>query len=1026
MLDQTGLRDRIGQEEYEKGLELFRSGMLKEAEHTYDNVTLICTETSRRCHIYIGTDGIRCDCEKEKPCRHMAAGMVWAAQTGYLDELEKRAARRNAAVFFDAAGTVLPVTEEITLEVTLVLHGGRLRVGLRAGRDRLYVVRSLPLFLEALEMGNSYSFGKGFDFDPACMSFGEDNLHVLDILADLCENAAVSDTGPEARLLPLGPRGAGQLLEALSDMPFRLMTDKDVYRLNGVKKDSFPLSFILSGGKDQLAITALFPTPFIPLTADMAWVYAGGSVWHIEPGRRKALIAVNGIARDGRADAIFTSGETDRVINEVLPFLMYAGNFSVDDELAQKMIRLPLKACVYLDKADKDVLARVSLEYGDTHIDPYTPGDTPISGLILRDPEGEKKIQDALAGYGFRVRRGFAYLRGNDRIWEFMRDGVHRLNETAEVYLSRDFEKIRPMKPRLSGSVSCRDGRLRLEMLEAENPVEEVKELMEAIRRHKQYFRLENGTFLDLTDTENWRQFAEAAAEAMTGEEGEMPAYRAAYLKALIREGKLPVTLDAESERLAELKTDVPESPLQCLRSYQVRGYEWLYSLYSMRMGGILADEMGLGKTVQTIALLLSVRKAEKETLPALIVAPTSLLYNWAAEIRRFAPMLDVMLIEGTQQAREKAISTLEKHAPSVVITSYPLIRRDIALLEDIQFGPVILDEAQNIKNNRSVGARAVKRLKAQARFALTGTPMENHPGELWSLFDFTLPGFLSDYPDFLQRYGEGDNAEELLRKIRPFLMRRLKKDVLRDLPELIDCVQVAPMAAEQRKVYDASLLLARNRIKAILEKREQTGERNRGGMEILSTITQLRQCCCHPLLCDPDYRGQSGKTEMLMDILSTALPEGRRVLVFSQFTSMLHLIGKRLEEEGIGYLYLDGDTPPEERQNLSDRFNGGEGNVFLVSLKAGGTGLNLTGADTVIHYDPWWNPAAEDQATGRAHRIGQTRTVQVIRLITHDSIEEKVLAMSEEKRRIFEILVRPGEKMPTGFTEEEILHLLD
>ena len=357
------------------------------------------------------------------------------------------------------------------------------------------------------------------------------------------------------------------------------------------------------------------------------------------------------------------------------------------------------------------------------------------------------------------------------------------------------------------------------------------------------------------------------------------------------------------------------------------------------------------------------------------------------------------------------------------MITSYPLIRRDIALMADIPFRFAVLDEAQQIKNVQSVGAHAVKQLTAETRIALTGTPMENHAGELWSLFDFVLPGYLPRYTDFLRRWGEGQNAEDLRHRIRPFLMRRLKGDVLGELPEKMESVLMAELPPEQRRVYDAALLQKRERVGEILRERGLT----RGRAEVLSAITELRQICCHPALCLSDYAGLSGKLELLMDVLPGALSSGRRALVFSQFTSMLHLIEKRLTAEGIPYLYLDGETPPQKRLELTRRFNeDGEGQVFLISLKAGGTGLNLTGADLVIHYDPWWNPTAEEQATGRAHRIGQTKKVEVLRLVVHNSIEEQVLSMSDRKRRLFDKLITPGEEMPTRLTEKDILSLFD
>ena len=443
----------------------------------------------------------------------------------------------------------------------------------------------------------------------------------------------------------------------------------------------------------------------------------------------------------------------------------------------------------------------------------------------------------------------------------------------------------------------------------------------------------------------------------------------------------------------------------------------WLQALHRLRMGGVLADDMGLGKTLQVIALLLWAKEREQTRMPSVVVAPTSLVYNWMAEIRRFAPGLRAVAAEGSQSARAQAIAALTSPDCDidVYITSYPLIRRDIGQLACVPFRFAILDEAQYIKNAMSVGANAVKQLRAQSRFALTGTPMENHPGELWSIFDFVLPGYLLSFAQFMHRFGAGEDVDALRQRIRPFLLRRLKGDVLRELPEKIETQLLADMTEEQRRVYQASLLRLRPQV-----------EGAQSHIEVLAAITELRQICGHPSLVLDDYAASSGKLDLLLDILPGALEAGHRALLFSQFTRMLRILQRRLETAGISCLYLDGETPPRRRIELVERFNAGEGQVFLISLKAGGSGLNLVGADTVIHFDPWWNPAAEDQATDRAHRIGQKRAVNVIRLITRDTIEEQVVRLGERKRALFEQMITAGETMPTQLSPEDIRALFE
>ena len=427
---------------------------------------------------------------------------------------------------------------------------------------------------------------------------------------------------------------------------------------------------------------------------------------------------------------------------------------------------------------------------------------------------------------------------------------------------------------------------------------------------------------------------------------------------------------------------------------------------------------MGLGKTVQVIALLTAAREKGRSSL---IVAPTSLTYNWLSEVNRFAPDLSTTVISGTISQRTNLLRHISEHGDvDVIITSYPLIRRDISLLKDIKFRFVILDEAQNIKNAGSVAAITVKQLEADTRIALTGTPMENGVGELWSIFDFVLPGYLPGYNAFLRKYQEGENSEDLRRRISPFVTRRLKQDVLEELPDKSETTLRAAMTKEQEQVYRAAMERLRPKVSDLMEKK------GRGRAEVLSAMTELRQICCHPALVMEDYRGESGKEELLMTILPGLIRDGRRVLLFSQFTSMLKILRKRLEEENYSIKYLDGDTPADERLTLVRDFNEGETQIFLISLRAGGSGLNLTGADAVIHYDPWWNPAAEEQATDRAHRIGQTKKVDVINLVTGDSIEEQVVELGNRKKALFDRLITPGESQLEMLTEQDIRKLFD
>jgi SNF2 family DNA or RNA helicase len=431
---------------------------------------------------------------------------------------------------------------------------------------------------------------------------------------------------------------------------------------------------------------------------------------------------------------------------------------------------------------------------------------------------------------------------------------------------------------------------------------------------------------------------------------------------------------------------------------------------------------MGLGKTLQVLTFLVS----EKPSSPALVIAPTSLVYNWQSEGEKFTPGLKILVVEGAPQERQQLLAWVDQY--DVVVVSYAVLRRDIEHFSELSFSYCFLDEAQNIKNPQTLNAKSVQRIQAKGHFALTGTPIENSLSELWSLFNFLLPGYLLSQHEFHQKYGtpitKGDSEalQELSRHIKPFILRRLKSDVLKELPPKIETEIKAVLTEEQRKIYLAYLQQTKFQIAQDLA----TDGFAKSQIRILAALTRLRQICSHPAMFIENYTGESGKMLLFQEILSEALDSGHRILVFSQFTSMLDLIQTYLDTQKIEHFYLSGSTPPLERSRMAQSFNSGIGEVFLISLKAGGTGLNLTGADTVIHFDPWWNPAVEDQATDRAHRIGQNRSVQVIKLLTQGTIEEKVNALQAKKKKLIDSVIQPGETMLSKLTEQELKALFD
>ena len=615
-------------------------------------------------------------------------------------------------------------------------------------------------------------------------------------------------------------------------------------------------------------------------------------------------------------------------------------------------------------------------------------------------------------------------------------EGLAALAEVGEVFLD---ERLRHVRVRLAPAVtveaSVSGGLLDLAVTSEDMDARELMSYLASYRHHQRFVRLDNGDIVRLDGSvQAVADLADGlgidAKELVDGID-DLPANRTLFVDAMLKRTE-GVRFDRNAgfrqivrdfETVADADYTVPACVQATLRPYQIDGFRWLCTLGKTGFGGILADDMGLGKTLQAIAYLAHAHD-EGEQRPSLVVCPASLVYNWQAELERFCPSLEVAVVAGPKRVRTAAIGA----APDVdvLVTSYDLMKRDVEAYVDQDFHCVLLDEAQYIKNANTLAARAAKRLPARVRLALTGTPIENRLSELWSIFDFLMPGVLGSHESFARRFstpisgGDEACAQRLRRLVGPFVLRRLKRDVLRDLPDKNESVVTTSLEGEQGKLYRASAQRLRMQIEHQLP--EEFADMR---LQVLAELTKLRQICCDPHLAFENYKGGAAKLDTCMELVASALDGGHQMLVFSQFTSMLERIGARLDSEGIDYLTLTGSTSKEARQRLVKRFQEGEAPVFLISLKAGGVGLNLTAADIVVHFDPWWNVAAEDQATDRAHRIGQTREVSVFKLVAKDTIEERIIEMQQAKRALADAVIGGEAMASTAITRDDILALL-
>ncbi|HVY49589.1 MAG TPA: SNF2-related protein [Minicystis sp.] len=670
--------------------------------------------------------------------------------------------------------------------------------------------------------------------------------------------------------------------------------------------------------------------------------------------------------------------------------------------------------------------AHISLfaAYGDHEIQVRADGITPP--VIIQPPEegmkrarcirvdiaAQQEAANKLAALGLRPdETGQGFMATGDQAIRFWSEGLAELPDDWDLFVPEDLvdTQVRSKPIGVFAKVTSGMDWLNVKLsFESEGVGVDRDELRRCLAEGKRYVRLEDGSFAPF-DAEQVKQMLDREIELMTaaGKSGKIPLAHAGRIQELLQQAQgsnvsgTARELFQKLSNLSEIETaKKPRALKATLRPYQDAGLSWLKFIHDIGSGGVLADDMGLGKTVQTIALLLAVKQEEK-SIRALIVAPTSVVTNWERELARFSPTLSVALWHGADRKEQvDAVKDAE-----VVITSYALLRRDEEFLSKLDLGYAILDEAQHIKNPMSATAAAAKRLKAKRRLALTGTPIENRLSEIWSIFDFVSPGLLGALDRFEQRFsrpieaGDYKTAQRLRATIHPFILRRTKQEVAKDLPEKIETDQICDLTGEQRALYTQVAREVRDQVLGAVEREGLA----KSQIHILAGLTKLRQAACDPRLLhlpreftDED----SGKLVAVRELISNAIEGGHKVLIFSQFVQMLKIIEKAMKEDGVAYEYLDGST--KDRAERVERFQQDPTvPVFLISLKAGGTGLNLTAADTVIHFDPWWNPAVEQQATDRAHRIGQTKVVTAYRLVAAGTIEEKILQLKAKKREL-------------------------
>lgn len=991
---------------------------------------------------------------------------VWVTNPLELPALRlEEAGGQKAVIKKSRQSDLLPLTVECKLQP----RNGRITVELKVGPKRRYVIRHMDLLLKAYCSNQSYQFTGSTELGAGRDCYLESDRVLMDFLAAIYTNAQRSDSSCFVRTAYNYNDIREMFLSGRDIDAFMDMYDERTIELDGDGGSSdcrIALSDeIVPGSLTRENYGVIFAMPPVRLVGcGLEWMY-------LEQGRKILRLPAEQWENYKKLSTMTSGREKVYVSNQDLQaFCQLLREMDMDQtliteeslDIAEYLPEMP-RIRIYLDYPQEYwISCRVTAWY-ESKKKEYSIFDTK-KGRAVRNFSVEQSAGEVVWRYftSFDENAGELFLNcDDDMLYDFLVVTIPLLANTGEVLISDQLKKFRVRKAGdINVGVQVEAGSLVMSLQSNTMAKDEMIELLSAYRSKRRFTRLKNGEFIvmDSKTEEVWETLAETFRNygSKDPEAMKIPMYRALYLEESLR--NRDEICFSESEEYLELldhvrneetrNYQVPDTLADVLRPYQVSGYRWLRMLKNNGFGGILADDMGLGKTIQVLAFLLVEKelaeerwaenaeltgnvlseagiseKAEDRNPRTLVVAPASLIYNWKRELEHFTPQLKCRVIAGTTKERKLIIHQIGKEEPEVYITSYDLLKRDIKEYEGIHFEHQIIDEAQFIKNQSTQAAKCVRLIDSSFRVALTGTPIENRLSDLWSIFDYLMPGFLYSYNRFRDEYESPVVREQdewtmnrLRRMVHPFILRRLKKDVLADLPDKLEETVSVCLEGEQRKIYDAYA----ERLRLYLDKQSDE-EFHQSKLEVLAELTKLRQICCGPEVFLEGYRGPDSKKEAALELIRQAIDGGHKVLLFSQFTRVLDELGEALKRSKIAYHRLDGSTSKEKRMELVTSFETDQVPVFCISLKAGGTGLNLTAADIVIHYDPWWNIAAQNQATDRAHRIGQTSTVTVYQLIAEKTIEEQIMNLQKAKAQLAEDILT-GESISSILVDKENL----
>lgn len=891
-------------------------------------------------------------------------------------------------------------------------------IQIRIGENTTYLIPKINEFLKCKEVKGQLRINGEFLYNSSSMKFKEEDERLLNYIV-LNLNKEDSFKVIEGKILRVNEEYIEEILKLVSDnRKVKLNYDYINYESYIIKED-MPLSFTVKIDFDKIILTTKKKLP-IPLN-DNFTVFLNDRKIYLPSEKQinNYKILYNKLKRHGKIEYPKQEASINRLFNLL-------GDISKDiilGEGVKSLCRNYYKVRILFKNENNDIRCKATINYFGKIINIL---DKNID-YFLRDNNFEEEISMKLERYRFiKKANEFLFIGNDEERYELLTNGLKFFEGFSRLEFSKSFNEVNILGSNdIYAIFEGKDEELRFKYDIDGLDYSEYINVLQALEDDRDFYKTKTGRLLNLRDLgiANFFNIIDNLIynQEIYDGEIEIDKSKAIFIEENIENYNLNFIRGAEilkviSKRLESRFIEEVNGVKELngiLRNYQLTGVNYLLSLSEMNFGGILADEMGLGKTIQLIAFLL-----HKKNKRSLVVTPTSLIYNWKEEFEKFAPSLNIGIIHGSKSTRNRILDNKEDY--DVLLTTYGTIKNDIEFYKNEIFDYCIIDEAQNIKNPKAQNTKIIKEINAKVKFALTGTPIENSLIELWSIFDFIMPGYLFDEKKFKKKFvNRSENEiEELRSLIKPFILRRLKRDVITELPEKIEKKYYVPMTSEQKLAY-------KNYMKEVKLKLK-TGEND--NITIFSYLTRLRQICQDPILVNKDYTGDSGKLNVALEIIEEVIEDNNKMLVFSQFTSVLKKIEEELNIRKIKNKYLDGSTSAKERIKLVSEFNDSkEPEIFLISLKAGGTGLNLTSAKFVMHMDPWWNPAIEDQATDRAHRIGQKNIVEVIKLIAKDTIEEKIIQLQEDKREIINSVMSDDSlniNNISKLTNEEILDL--